>query len=242
MLRFNIKTYMGISFNYLRNIQYVVINSTAYYYVPDVYGNNTLIFDENWNYLSSKPFPSPLYIQYVDGWFYLTNSTHLVKTDINLIPVNAYLGDITRGIFYNITDQTVYLLNYFGRIDILDKNLTLLSNFSLGSYILATATLYNNSLFITTYYGNGEILVVQDKKITNIYYTSCVGSFLNTVLFDNYNFMAFTCSNAFKLKLYLSNGTFTGNDISFPNNPTFVYVDMKGRMIVANYSEINIFY
>ena len=102
---------MGVLFNQLYCLG-MLIDSNSTYYIIDHPANKIIIFDDNWNYLTSATFTNPNYMITVNTSLYFTGNSDVWKTDKYLNIVKQYNGiecNSCAGIFYDETNQTLYV-------------------------------------------------------------------------------------------------------------------------------------
>ncbi len=229
--------------------------SSTYYYLTSLENNTIYVFDNNWNYLYNKPFSSPLSIVTAGNNFYITSIASIYKTDKNFninktYPINycCYYS----AIYYNQTSNLLYVGGVqSNRIDILDLNLNLVDFFNLTvNHTVSAIQGYNNYLYIgiSTWFGNsgGKILVLLNNVIVQNFYgcynTYLSGSQVNSILFDEYGYMASSCFGQVNLFNQSLSYIYKSTNFDSANFHRFINLDSKNRLITLSlFNVINIY-
>ena len=243
MIQSNITQFKGNSFGWLNGFGfYSSINTT--YYVTDYHAGKVYILNDNWSYASFKTFTNPAYMITVGTSLYLTGDSNIWKLDKDLNTLCQYVATrdpFYNGLYYNSTNNLLYVAPYYLTvIHIFDLNLNFSHSFSILTYNPWSITGYNNQLYIGT--NTGLILVIQNENILN-QFNGCGGNsvLLNSILFDDYGYMATSCSDVNKLYLLFPNATSTSKIITTPLNPEYIGFDSKGRFIIILINKITIY-
>ncbi len=230
-------------------------NKTVLYYVTDSSG--VLIYDEDWNFkfkinLTLSGLGS--YIKQVNNELFISNSNRLIKTDLNLNiikeitkPLNSY----SRGINHDdsCNDWILHALNSNSasdnKIDVYNRNLTLVDSIPVPlPHKPYSVFYYENKIFVGIF-GNGNLLVIQNKSISQVLTTPCTGVntiTVSSIYIDQYGYIMVSCFSQNRIFLLYKNGTSTGKSIATTYSPTFASVDQKGRIIVNGGGKLQLFF
>jgi hypothetical protein len=212
------------------------------YYVTEYWQGKIFVFDENWNYISTKSSFS--YVNYmipVGNYFYITGNDNIYKTDQQLNVLIRY--DSTRsytdyrGLYYNSTNNLIYIAaKYLEMIQVYNLNLTLNDSISITPYQPYSIKEHNNELYVGT--DNGTMLVISNKQIIK-QFNACNGQSvkLYSILFDDFNNIATSCDNN-QLYLYNKSGSYLNKSIQTVPYPRFIGLDSKSRLVVVTYTKI----
>jgi hypothetical protein len=98
----------------------------------------------------------------------------------------------------------------------------------------------NNQMFIST--TDGMVLIIINKVIAQKF-KGCINSnsSIHSILLDEYNYLAISCSDDNALYLFNSNGSYTGMKMSALANPHFLSFDSKGRFVVISSTQISVY-
>ena len=211
-----------------------------------------VLIDEYWEYKSSIQFiDSPNYMKANGNQLFISGNDGLYKTDqyLNVTQTYQSYGAYYKGLYYNTTSALLYAGNVYNHyLSVFDQNLTTLRTISTGSYIPYSFSFFDDTVYIGTSPVSspnlgGTILLLRNESIINVYSSICsLSSYITSILIDKYGFMAVTCYSDNMAHLYHINGTNMNIDMSFSSNPTSLAIDSKGRLVINNGNEINIYY
>ena len=212
------------------------------YYLVDMNASLILKFDDNWVFLTSQNITLPNYMVSVDEQLFITTNEGIVKMDQYLNVLQNYHSPAYVGISYNETNRTILVVSSILRkIDIFDLNLRQLENISLSMYSPPwSLEKYNDKLYVGT--SMSEVLVIENKKVTHIF-NVCMGitSYINSILVDQYEYMALVCGRDDVTHLYYTNGSWVGISWVVYSTPQYIGYDSKGRFIFSMTNELRIF-
>ena len=211
------------------------------YYVADVNASLILKFNDNWLFLFSTNITSPNYMISVDEQLFVTSNEGIIKMDQYLNVLQIYNSLPYIGICYNETNRTFLVIsNILQQIDIFDLNLRNVENISLSSYSPPWSLVkYNNKLYVGTI--NSEILVIENKIVTQKF-DICMGitSYINSILVDQYDYMAVVCGAEDVTHLYYTNGSWVGISWVVYAQPQYIGYDSKERFVFIMTNELRI--
>ena len=241
-LQTTIKTYSGMNFAYLSGFGFLVDSNTTYYAL-DWSSYRITIFDANWQYLTYKSFNSPAFMISVNNSLYITVSNYIYKTDKYLNIISQYNNQAAgyMGLFFNSLINTIYVAGYSHyAIDVFDLNLTLVDSISTPNYQPYSIQLYRNYIYTGTI-SSGNLLVIENKVIIRTV-SVCTGTFISSILIDNFGFMALSCFNEKKVYLhYSATVNYTGMSLTHTVYPHFINFDSNGRFVVISLNQIDIY-
>ncbi len=228
--------YVGFGMSSLNPIQY---------YVTHYSQGKIFVFDENWNYVSSKSsFPSVYYMIPVGNYFYITGRDNIWKTDQQLNVSIRYNSTGSspgyRGLYHNSTNDLIYVAPVnLQMIHVFNLNLTLNDTISITPYWPWSINENNNELYVGT--TNGTILVIVNKQIIK-QFNGCNKQSVDiySILFDNFNNMATSCDN-YQLYLYNTAGTYLNKSILTVSSPMYIGLDSKSRLVVVKWAQITLY-
>ncbi len=219
-------------------------NPIQYYFTHYNLGE-IFVFDEDWNYVSSKSsFPNVLYMIPVGNYFYITGNSNIWKTDQQLNVLIQYnstgSSSFYRGLYYSSTNDLIYVASYnLQMIHVFNLNLTLNDTISITTYAPLSINEHNNEFYVGT--TNGTILVIVNKQIIKHFNGCNQHSFLlYSILFDDFNNMATSCSNS-RLYLYNTSGTYSNKSIPTVSSPRYIGLDSKSRLVVVTKTQITLY-
>jgi hypothetical protein len=219
------------------------------YYVTHYSQGKIFVFDDNWNYISNKSsFPNVTYMILVGNYFYISGNSNIWKTDQQLNVSIRYnsTGSSSgyypnyRGLYYNSTNDLIYVASsYFEVIHVFNLNLTLNDSISITPYQPWSINENNNELYVGT--TNGTVLVILNKQIIK-QFNGCNKQkvLLFSILFDDLNNMATTCDNK-QLHLYNTAGSYLNKSIPTANDPRYIGLDSKSRLVVVTSTQISLY-
>ncbi len=226
-------------------------NKTVLYYVTDSTG--VFIYDEDWNFkfkinLTLSGYGS--YIKQVNNELFISNFERSIKTDLNLNilkEITTSFNATPRGITHDdsCNDWILHAINSNSasdnKIDVYDRNLTLVDSIPVPlTYKPYSVFYYENKIFVGTY-ANGNLLVIQNKSISQVWTTPCTGC-VSSINIDQYGYIMISCFYQNKMFLLYKNGTSTGKSLTTTFNPSYVSVDQKGRIIVNGDGKLELFF
>ncbi len=199
-----------------------------------------MLFDEYWQYQNDVTITYLAHAITIDKELYITGNGNIQKRDqnLNLIKESNYTGVNYRGIYYNKTNDLIYAGTQSKRIDIFNRDLTLVGNISTPGYGPQSIAGYDNKMYVGTM--ESTILVIENGVIIRSFTTVC--SFITSILIDVYgNMLVLSSINTF-VYLYHTNGTYLGKTMSTSSSPWFINFDSKERLIITSQYDIKIYY
>ena len=163
--------------------------------------------------------------------------------DLNiLIQYNSRINPHYRGISYNPSNGSIYVLSYwlYHMIQVFNLDLTLIRSFSTSPHAPWSITVSSNQLYVRT--GEDIILVYQREILIN-QFDGCNrnNALLTFILFDPNGYIATTCNPTNKLYIFSPDGSFTGKSITIPEYPYYIGFDSKGGLIQISNKPISIY-
>jgi hypothetical protein len=216
------------------------------YYVTHYFEGKIFVLDENWNYITNKSsFPNAAYMIPVGNYFYITGKDYIWKTDQQLNVLITHTNSTGSspkygGLYYNSTNDLIYVASEVLQvIYVFNLNLTLNDSISITPYQPYSIKEHNNELYVGT--TNGTMLVIVNKQIIK-QFNGCnqQSVFLYSILFDDLNDMATSCSNN-QLYLYNSTGSYLNKSIPTVSSPTYIGLDLKTRLVVVTLTQITLY-
>ena len=229
--------------------------TTSKNYIFDQGHNGRIIeFNENWDFLEyhSEPPTFTSRMVCVNETFFIISYHTLYKTDAHFKKIKEYnFNDTTSfvDICYNSTSQTLLVASTifvagYSTIYEFDLNLNLVEALGNFSYI-QSIQIYKNKLYLG---GIISLLILVNKVIVQKV-SVCLYSLISAILFDEYGYMALVCQNIQTIFLYYENGNSTGLNLTTSKLYTNISIypfdinfDSKGRFILTNDKEINIYF
>ena len=217
------------------------------YYAADFSNNLIVVFDINWNVILAKSFQKPEYIIPVGTSLYITSDSIIWRTDRNLNILSQYIASGTaphyRGVFYNPTNNAIYVVAYFtSTIHTFNLNPTLTSSLVLSStlnYIWSISVLKNQWYVGTSV---GTIWVIFNNQVISKL-VACGGNsqIILSILFDGFGNMATSCNNKL-VYLYNTNGVYLSKNFLLSDTPYDIGFDSNSRFVVIAKSRIDRYY
>ena len=215
------------------------------YYVTHYYQSKIFVFDENWNYVLNKSsFLNVNYMIPVGNYFYISGRYNIWKTDKQLNVLFQYNSNGSPphyvGLYHNSTNNLIYVApDNFQMIHVFNFNLTLNDSISITPYQPWSINENNNELYVGT--TNGTVLVILNKQIIK-QFNGCNKQkvLLFSILFDDLNNMATTCDNK-QLHLYNTAGSYLNKSIPTANDPRYIGLDSKSRLVVVTSTQISLY-
>ena len=97
-------------------------------------------------------------------------------------------------------------------------------------------------MLVVTHYTSGNISFYQDSVLNQTIATYCSNR-VNSILFDDYNHMMVLCYKPSIFYIYHTNGTYFGIGYqTCSSSPLYMNFDSKGRLIIAYFTNIDIYY
>ena len=218
-----------------------MVDFNTSYYVTDYWGHNIILLNYNYDHVTNKTFIHPAYMLTINSNLYITGYSNIWKTDkyLNVLIAHNESGAGYRGIYFNCSENLIYAASrFYTYFQVFNTNLTLNYTVNVSSYYQYSFSEYNNELYIGT--TNNTVLVVVNKVIIRSF-NGCSASPLNSIVSDNFGFMAISCETISKIDFYHSNGTYTGNSLTTSSNPMYVGFDSKGRFVLISQNQISIY-
>ena len=232
----------GTSFGALSGFEMYSSPNALYYYVMD-YWNGVYILNDQWSFISFKVFTNPYNMINIRNSLYMTGKYNIWKLDQDLnILINYNPGGDPNylGINYNPSNGFIYVAST-QEIQVLNLNLTLIRRISTSPRTPYSITISSNILYVGAY--GGMIRVYKNESLIN-QFNGCNGNsnYLTSILFDSNGYMATSCYDSYKLYLFSSNGSFTGQSITSSfYYPRYIGFDSKGRFIQMSMQQISIY-
>ena len=146
------------------------------------------------------------------------------------------------GIYYNLANNTFYVVSCSNQTIIMfSLEFVVLDSISTTPYYpYGIQVNNNNQMFIST--TDGMVLIIINKVIAQKF-KGCINSnsSIHSILLDEYNYLAISCSDDNALYLFNSNGSYTGMKMSALANPHFLSFDSKGRFVQISWKKISIY-
>ena len=212
------------------------------YYILDTNESLILKFNDNWEYVGNMNVSSPNYMISVNNeHLFITSDEGIIKMNVDLDLIQTYNSLAYIGICYNETNNTFMVVsNLLKQIDIFNLNLTIVDTISLSKYSPWSIEKNNNKLYVGTI--TSEILVIENKVILQKL-EICMGvtSFINSILIDQYDYMAVVCGAEDVLHLYYTNGSWVGISWVVYSTPEYIGYDSNGRFVFIMTNELRTF-
>ncbi len=220
-------------------------SNSIQYYVTHYSQGKIFVFDENWNYVSNKSsFPAVAYMIPVGNYFYITGNDYIWKTDQQLNVFIRYnsTGSSPKhgGLYYNSTDDLIYVaIEALQVIHVFNLNLILNDIISITPHSPWSINEHNNELYVGT--TDGTMLVIVNKQIIK-QFNGCnqQSVYLYSILFDEFNNMATSCSN-YQLYLYKTSGSYLNKSMPTVSSPTYIGLDSKSRLVAVTWTQISLY-
>jgi hypothetical protein len=218
------------------------------YYVCDFDTNQLLIFDDNWEFIETKPFFKSVSSMKKIGDNILVTINTQSKTYLQILDNNLnILQNLSTGLmssyldfWYDESNRLIYIPSHNRqRIDIYDQNLVLLKNLSVPGYYIKSINGYKNVLYAGTL--TGEILVIENDRIKK-FLKVCNNLYAYSIQFDSMGLMAVNCYYEKSIKLFTINGLNMNWNKNTIESSNYFDIDSKGRMIILTSREISIYY
>ena len=113
-----------------------MVDFNTSYYVVDYYAG-VFLLNDNYGYIAKKTFSKPNYIVNANSNLYITGDNNIWKTDkyLNILITYSSSGSKYQGIFYNCTENLIYVAPYTNAyLQVFDLNLNLNSTISVASH------------------------------------------------------------------------------------------------------------
>ena len=183
----------------------------AKYYIADYDGGRIYLFDDSFNFLSTKLFKNAAYIVTYADKLYITSDTQIWKTDCNLNILSQYTSpngtSMFNGVYFNSATKLLYIAGYNAyQVLVFDLNFKQKDKIPTSSYYPFSITGYDKKLYVGT--TNGLVLEIADRKIIGSF-NGCNGNtnaWLTSIMFDQFGYITTTCDKTY---LYHSNGIYT---------------------------------
>jgi hypothetical protein len=172
---------------------------------------------------------------------YIVGNSNIWKTDkyLNNLITNAPATSAYKGIYYNSTNKLLYLVSSSTTVvDVLDLNFNLNDTISLSTSNGRSIAGYNDKLYVGTKVIT--VLVILNKGIIQII-NGCLAGQVASIVFDDFDMMGITCSTDNTVRIYYSNGTFTGKTLVTAATPRHGIFDSKGRFVVASSTRLSVY-
>ncbi len=241
-LRHTITQYNGQNFSVAHGFASIVDFNNTTYYALDHLNGKVVMFDEYWQYKNNVKITNFAHAITIDRELYITGNRNIQKRDqtLNLIKqLNNPGVQFYRGIYYNKTNDLIYAgTQNLQRIDVINRDLTLIGIISTPGYGPQSIAEYDNKMYVGTV--ESTILVIENGVIIRSFTTVC--SFITAILIDVYGNMLISSRTNSAVYLYHTNGTYLGKTMSTSSFPMFIDFDSKGRLIITSQYDIKIYY
>jgi hypothetical protein len=169
------------------------------------------MFDEYWQYKNDLKITYFAHAITIEKELYITGNGNIQKRDQNLNLIKQFNNagvSFFRGIHYNKTNDLIYVgTEAQQRIDIFNRDLTLVGNISTPGYNPFSIAEYDNKMFVGT--NEGSILVIENGVIIRSFTTVC--NKISSVMVDTYGKMLVLSQTKSFVYFYLTNGSSLGN-------------------------------
>ena len=239
-----------MKFSNLAGFEKVVDGTITKYYLNDFDLNQILIFNDNWEYIGTKVFTiGATIIKNIGSEVLIVTNpnlpaqTTLYKMDKSLNIVKSLTTSFMSSYLDSWYDQTkdlVYLISHNNqRIDVYDRNLSLIKTISVTGHYPKSIMGYKTTLYIGTL--AGHVLVIENDRIMSSFKV-CTGYYVYNIHIDTNGNIAVSCYMDQLIKLYTVSGLNLdlSKRITYP--PTFFDIDSKGRLVVLTSNEIGIYF
>ncbi len=227
----------------------ILTNKTVLYYVTDSSG--VFIYEEDWKFKFkiNLTLSGYSYIKQVNNELFISYWNRLIKTNLNLKIIKETTRSpyfYPRGITHDnsCNDWILHAIwgnfSYANKIDVYNRNLILVDSILVDPYQPYSVLYYENKIFVGTL-TNGNVLVIQNKSISQVWTTPCAG-LIASINIDQYGYIMISCFYQHKIFLLYKNGTSTGKSLNTTYSPSFVSVDQKGRIIVNGNGKLQLFF
>jgi hypothetical protein len=220
-----------------------MVDFNTSYYVADSTTGNVFLLNDNYGYITKKPFSNPSYIVNVNSSLYITGDSNIWKTDKHLNILTTYTSTTIanyRGIFFNCTEGLIYGAPYaYTYFQVFDLNLALHDNISVSPHNPRSFAEYNNELYVGT--NVNLVLVLVNKSIIRSF-TACSSAVISSMIFDKFGLMVIACRENNLVKLFHSNGTYTTKNLATTLNVLNVRFDTKGHFVISLSTQLNIYF
>jgi hypothetical protein len=221
----------------------MMVDFNTSYYVADTTTGNVFLLNDNYGYVTKKPFSNPSYIINVNSSLYITGDSNIWKTDKYLNILVTYSTTTVHnydGILFNCTDNLIYAAPYtYTYFQVFDLNLALRNSVSVSPHNPRSLAEYNNELYVGTL--ADFVLVVVNKAIIRSF-IACSASRISSMVFDEFGLMAIACRDNNLVKLFYSNGTFTTKSLATTLKVLNVRFDTKGRFAISLTTQMVIYF
>jgi hypothetical protein len=241
-LRHTITKYNGQSFNFAHGFASIVDVTNTTYYALDFYNQKIVMFDEYWQYKNDLKITNFAHAITIVKEIYISGEGKIQKRDQNLNLIKEFYNSGVqsyRGIYYNKTNDLIYVGTVGKqRIDVFNRDLTLVGIISTPGYGPFSIAEYDNKMFVAS--TEGSILVIENGVIIRSFTTVC--GFITSIMIDTYgNMLVLSVANSLVF-LYHANGSNLGTPISTSRSPLFINFDSNGRFIITSQYDIKIYY
>lgn len=245
----SLRTYSGIKFKMLAGFTHLVSSNKSYYYVSDFESKKIFILNDNWNLLDVRSFAQfPGYMITIDGCIYMTTPGNLYITNQDLMILVTYV-DINSsgysGIYYNSSNKLIFFAAYnLKEIHVFDIYLRFNHSISTSTFVPLSVVGNTNRLYVGT--SIGKVIIIVNKKII-AKFDACnqIIENVNSILIDQYGYLATTCparDNSFSY-LYFVNGTFAKKRIPITGQyAQYIGFDSIERFIILTNNQILLYY
>jgi hypothetical protein len=229
--------------NFAHSFLSIVEINPPLYYVMNYDQLNILVYNESWEYQRTYPIIKnnflPSYSININGTIYIAGNFEVQKYD-KYLNLTKQVSLRSRGIYYNPSNQLIYVANYSSNIiKVFDQDLNLNSTISTSQrpWFL---TMYNDKLVVGDNM-NGKVFFYQNDLMIQNITTQCTAR-VSSVLFDDFNHLLVLCETTSRALVYHLNGSFTGINFYTCLQPTFLNFDSKHRLVITCKNQIDIYY
>jgi hypothetical protein len=212
------------------------------FYVMNYQSKHMEVYNANWKYQETKTLLfRPTYSINNNGVIYVSTDNQIFKYDknFNLIKTLSSDGKFYRGIYYNPSNQLIYVAAILSKnIQVFDKDLNLNTTINTKQFPWFI-TGFNDKLVVGDNY-DGNVYFYQNSSLIQSIRTQCTAR-ISSILFDDYNHMLVLCETNNILYIYHLNGSFAGINFTVCEKPTFINFDSNNRLIMTCKQQIFIY-
>jgi len=179
------------------------------------------------------------------GYFYFTNlgnGYRIIKTSLKSSTVlNSYsYGNAYRDLYFDSTGSRIIAAGCsVSTVDTFDLDLNLNNSVSFPGICPHGVTVYNSKIRVALY-NNGNVTVISNGTIENIYPTACLAPFYS-ISVDSFGYFALSCYGNGQVYLYDSNMQYTSKSIGLGENVNDPRLDTNNRLAICGGTNITIY-
>ena len=193
------------------------------------------------NYFS-LPIVNTFSFVYLSGYFYLASNSYFYKTNTNFgLIASSYTAATYRGSTYDASSGYFYVASQgYSRIDVFNTGCSLIRTISVSTGVGGGVAFYNNMMYVSS--GAAQISVLQNSVVTKVFNINACSSWLGQIVFDAFGNLLIACQFNNLVVLYDYNGNYLGKLPSTSTYPCQAALDSEGRLVVATYYALDIYY